>query len=88
MVNSYNYLINAMCELINIVVDPTPILDFLETKGTNTESIQDIIASLSSEELSTLWGIFINLKYSKDPKDIIKKLNINLKNWSKNYNKL
>lgn len=54
MVNSYNYLINAMCELINIVVDPTPILDFLETKGTNTESIQDIIASLSSEELSTL----------------------------------
>lgn len=88
MVNRYDYLTNAMCELINIVADLTPVLDFLETKSTNTESIQDIIASLPSEELSTLWGIFINLKYSKDPKDIIKKLNINLKNWSKNYNKL
>lgn len=81
--NKQYYLSEVMCKLINIVTDPTPIIKYLENKSTDTKPIQDIISSLSLKELGDLWNIFINLKYSKDPKDIIKELQANLKNCIK-----
>lgn len=76
--NKKYYLNEAMCKLINIVADPTPIIKYLENKSPDAKPIQDIISSLSLKELSDLWNIFINLKYSKDPKDILKELQANL----------
>ena len=81
--NKQYYLCEAMCKLINIVTDPTPIIKYLENKSSDAKPIQDSISSLSLKELGDLWNIFINLKYSKDPKDIVKELQTNLKNCIK-----
>lgn len=76
------YLSKAFGKLINIIIDPVPIVKFLRTKG-NHKTIQEAIDSLSLEELNGLWDILKVSKYSKDPGSIMKELRTNLKSCQK-----
>lgn len=77
--NEQYYLSKAMCELMNIIIDPIPIIKFLKTKEKEEKTIQENINSLSLKELNELWNILKISKYSKDPKSILKELQINLR---------
>lgn len=76
------YLSKAFGKLINIVMNPVPIVKFLRTKD-NHKTIQEVIDSLSLEELDELWNILKVSKYSKDPKSIMKELRTNLESCQK-----
>lgn len=74
-------LCNTLCNLIDIVEDPVPIVKYLRTKSNSDTPIKDIITLLSIKELYSLWNILKVSKYTKDPSSIVKQLNINLKNY-------
>lgn len=72
------FMAKAFNKLIDIVIDPMPILKFLKTKD-NNKTIRKIVDSLSLEELNELWSILKVSKYSEDPKNIMEELKANLK---------
>lgn len=74
-------LYNTILELIDIVKDPAPIVKYLATKGNNNTPIKDRIVLLSLKEIISLWNILKVSEYTKDPSNIVKQLNINIKNY-------
>lgn len=73
------YIAKASCKLFDCLINPIPALKYLEKYEGKKDSIQEIIHSLSMQELQGLWKILRNAKYSSNPKDIMLELNANLK---------
>lgn len=74
-------LCNTILTSINIVKDPTPIIKYLINKNNINTPIKDIIISLSFKEIISLWDILKVSKYTKDPSNIVKQLNIDVRNY-------